>query len=153
MLIQRHDVGARAGEECTYRRHQSRSIGTPQQEPTHILGWQTPTTCARVLLLHLLQGVTPARPRSRNLHILRSGSPRDVRRRLRRRGVRASARPRRSRRAHRHETGDSSSHRVNRCSFATRAAIEVGAGLQRCVEHKTEFRSLIRLTAKRGTNF
>ena len=75
MLIQRHDVGARAGEECTYRRHQSRSVGTAQQQPTDILDRQTPATCARVLLLHLLQGVTPWRLRSQNPHILRRSGP------------------------------------------------------------------------------
>ena len=45
-------------------------IGAAQQEPTHILGSQPRATCARVLLLHLHQGVTMGRPRSQNPHIL-----------------------------------------------------------------------------------
>lgn len=71
VLIQRHDVGARSCEECTYRRDQSGSIGTAQQEPAYILDWQTPGTYARVPFLHVLQGVTPRRLRSQNLHMLR----------------------------------------------------------------------------------
>ena len=31
VLVQRDDIGARVGEERTYRRHQARSIGTAQQ--------------------------------------------------------------------------------------------------------------------------
>src|SRR6202790_5834519 len=71
VLIQRHDVGAGAGEKRTYRGHQSWSIGTTQQEPTNILAPPPPATCARVLLLHPLQGVTPGCLGSPNLHILR----------------------------------------------------------------------------------
>jgi hypothetical protein len=69
VLIQRDDVGPGAGEERTDRSHQPRPIGTAQQEPTHILYSQSPATCARILLLHLLQGVTPRCVRSQNPHM------------------------------------------------------------------------------------
>src|SRR5262249_18783722 len=66
VLVQRDDVGPRTGEERTHRSNQPRSIGAAQQEPTHILYWQSPATCARVLLLHLHQGVTPRCVESQN---------------------------------------------------------------------------------------
>ena len=59
MLVQRHDVGARACQESADCRDKSRAVGTSQQQPADILGRQAPATRARVLLLHLLQGVTP----------------------------------------------------------------------------------------------
>ncbi len=59
MLVQRHDVGAGAGQEGADRRDQSRAVGAAQQQPADILDRQAPATCARVLLLHLLQGVIP----------------------------------------------------------------------------------------------
>ena len=79
MLVQRDDVGPRAGEECTYRRHQPGSIGAAQQKPTHILDPQPPATCARILLLHLLQGVTLGSVRSQICTYCAGRPPRDGR--------------------------------------------------------------------------
>ena len=55
-----------AGEETADGRHQARPVGAAQQEPAHILGRQPAATRPRVLVLHLVQGVTPDRLRSAN---------------------------------------------------------------------------------------
>src|ERR1700676_2274580 len=64
VLIQRHDVGAGAGEKRTYRGHQSWSIGATQQEPTNILAAPPPAASGRKICTFCAGVPGQAAPRS-----------------------------------------------------------------------------------------